>query len=185
VSSLSQPAFALVRTSVISRFNGRDGHNGGPIARSATQFQHVALLQKKKKGPKVVLNREHIWRELVPIPRRALTEEEMEWVRQSLRPRAEFANFSIPQLFAIAKCPCETCRCVGLGLLELPNWKGKIRQSRWNGDSNEGPLPHRHTSPRQRRILSWNFEVIWYNFPQPFPESWEEVSRMPDPAPFP
>ena len=28
-------------------------------------------------------------------------------------------------------------------------------------------------------------EVIWYNFPRPFPESWEEVSRMPDPCTFP
>lgn len=24
--------------------------------------------------------------------------------------------------------------------------------------------------------------VIWYNFPRPFPKSWEEVSRMADPA---
>src|SRR5262249_22337183 len=74
---------------------------------------------------KVVFNTEHIWRELVPIPRRMLTEQEMEWVRQSLRPRTELANFSIPQLFAISKCHCGTCRTVGLEPIELPNWKGK------------------------------------------------------------
>jgi hypothetical protein len=52
---------------------------------------------RKRKEAKVVFNREHIWREPVPISRRALTQEEMEWVRQSLRARKELADFSVPQ----------------------------------------------------------------------------------------
>jgi hypothetical protein len=58
---------------------------------------------RKTEEPKVVLNREHIWRELVPIPRRALTEEEMEWVKQSLRSRKDLAGFLVPQLFESEK----------------------------------------------------------------------------------
>ena len=133
--------------------------------------------------PKIVFNTEHIWRDLVPIPRRKLTEEEMEWVRESLRPRTELANFSIPQLFAISKCPCGTCRTIGLEPIELPNWKGKSGKVGGMGlqTKDHGPIDillHANDG------FLVELEMIWYNFPRPFPESWEEVSRMPDPAPF-
>src|SRR5271169_1056012 len=79
--------------------------------------------RKKTKQPEVIFNREHIWRELIPIPRQPLSEEEMEWVGQSLSSRKEFVEFRLPQLFAVAKCPCGTCRTVELEPVELPNWK--------------------------------------------------------------
>jgi len=67
---------------------------------------------KNPKQPKVVFNQEHISRELTPIPKRPLSAEEMEWVRQSLEARKELLDFGVPQLFAISKCPCGTSnRC--------------------------------------------------------------------------
>jgi len=142
----------------------------------------LASMQPSDTGePKVVFNTGHIWRELVPIPRRMLTEEEMEWVRQSLRPRAELANFSIPQLFAISKCPCGTCRTVGLEPMEIPNWKGKSGKVGGMGIQTKDHGPIDILLHANHGFLV-ELEVIWYNFPQPFPKSWEEVSRMPDPT---
>lgn len=112
--------------------------------------------RKKTERPKVVFNSDHIWRELVPSPIRPLSDEEMEWVRQSLNSRTEFVDFTIPQLFATSKCPCGTCRTVGLQPTKLPN-----------ADGVSGYLVE--------------MEVIWYNFPDPFPESWEEIDRIIDP----
>jgi len=91
----------------------------------------------------------------------------MEWVRESLHSRKDFADFLIPQLFAVSKCPCGTCRTVGLEPLELPNCKGRSGkvgglsiQTKEHGSidillhANDGFLVE--------------MEVIWYNFPQPF-----------------
>jgi hypothetical protein len=133
------------------------------------------------KNPKVVLNTEHIWRELVPIPRRPLSAQEMEWVRQSLRGQPRFADFSVPQLFAISKCPCGTCRTVGLAPIRLPNWKGK------SGKVAGLKIATKDHGPIDILLHANNgflveMEVIWFYFPEPFPESWEEVSRMPDPS---
>src|SRR6059058_653949 len=77
--------------------------------------------RKKTKQPKVLLNRAHIFRELMPIQKQPLSEEEMGWVRQSLSSRKDFVGFHLPQLFAVAKCPCGTCRTLGLEPVELPN----------------------------------------------------------------
>jgi hypothetical protein len=141
----------------------------------------MALPPETSKNVKVVFNNEHIWRELIPICRRPLSDQEMEWVRQSLGSRREFADFAIPQLFAISKCPCGTCRTVGLEPLRLPGWRGKSGKVAGLGiqTKDHGPI----------NILlhandGWlvEMEVIWFNFPQPFPESWEEVSRIPDPS---
>ena len=137
---------------------------------------------RRTNQPKVVLNRDHIGRALISIPRRPLTEEEMEWVRLGLRSRKEFANLSIPQLFAVSRCPCGTCRTLGLEPVELPNWK---RNSGYVGGmgietKDHGPID---ILLHAKDGFLVELEVIWYNFPRPFPESWEEVSRMPDPTP--
>lgn len=135
----------------------------------------------RRRSPKIVLNREHIGRELVRIPRRALTEEEMEWVRQSLCCQKDFVDFLVPQLFAVSKCPCGTCRTIGLEPLELPNYKGRSGKVGGLGlqTKDHGPIDillHANDG------FLVEMEVIWYNFPQPFPEAWEEVSRIPDAA---
>jgi hypothetical protein len=136
---------------------------------------------KKPKQPKVVFDREHIFREVIPIPKRPLSAEEMEWVRQSLGARKELLDFEVPQLFAISKCPCGTCRTVGLEAIALPGWES---QSGHVGGitistKDHGPIDI---------LLHANdgylvqMEVIWYFFPKPFPDVWEEVSRTVDPA---
>jgi hypothetical protein len=136
--------------------------------------------RKKTKQPKVVFNREHIGREPVAIPRRPLSDEEMEWVRQSLSSRKEFADFPLPQLFAVAKCPCGTCRTVGLAPVELPKWKGESGHlgGITIGTQDHGPIDILLHANNGSLV---EMEVIWYNFPNPFPNSWLEVSRTVDP----
>src|SRR5712671_6955983 len=80
---------------------------------------------KKPEQVKVVLNRTHIGRKLSAVPKRPLTEEEMVWVRESLSSRKELLDFAVPQLFAVSKCPCRTCRTVGLEPIALPGWNGR------------------------------------------------------------
>jgi hypothetical protein len=103
----------------------------------------------------------------------------MKWVTQSLSANKELKDFLAPQLFAVSKCPCGTCRTVGLDPIALPG--GQDRSGYIGGITietrNHGPIS----------VLlhaSYGFlvemEVIWYNFPKPFPESWDEVSRTLD-----
>lgn len=75
---------------------------------------------KKPAQPKVVFNSGHIWRELTPISKRRLSDDEMNWVTQSLSANKELKDFLAPQLFAVSKCPCGTCRTVGLDPIALP-----------------------------------------------------------------
>jgi hypothetical protein len=136
--------------------------------------------RKKSKQPKVVFNREHIGRELVPIPRRPLSDEEMEWARQSLSSRKEFADFRLPQLFAVSKCPCGTCRTVGLEPVELPKWRGESGHLGGITIETKDHGPIDILLHANKGFLA-EMEVIWYNFPKPFPNSWLEVSRTVDP----
>jgi hypothetical protein len=135
---------------------------------------------KKTKQTKVVLNREHIWRELVPIPKRPLSEEEMEWVRQSLSSRKELVEFRLPQLFAVSKCPCGTCRTLGLEPVELPNLKDK--SGHLGGitiqTKDHGPI---EILLHANKGFLVEMEVIWFYFPKPFPKSWVEVGRTVEP----
>ena len=135
---------------------------------------------KKAEQPRVVFNREHISRELISIPKRPLYEEEMDWVRQSLSSRKEFVNFRVPQLFAISKCPCGTCRTVGLEQIELPNLRGE--SGHLGGitiqTKDHGPID---ILLHANKGFLVEMEVIWYYFPRPFPESWMEISRTVDP----
>jgi hypothetical protein len=136
--------------------------------------------RKKTKQPRVVFNRKHIWRELVPIPKRPLSEEEMEWARQSLSSHKEFVEFLLPQLFAVSKCPCGTCRTVGLEPVELPS--GRSESGHLGGITIEtkdhGPID---ILLRANNGFLVEMEVIWYYFPKPFPKSWVEFSRTVDP----
>jgi hypothetical protein len=67
-----------------------------------------------------------------------------------------------------------------LGALELPNCRGRSGKVGGLGiqTKEHGPIDillHANDG------FLVEMEVIWYNFPQPFPEAWEEVSRIPDP----
>jgi hypothetical protein len=133
---------------------------------------------KKTKQPKVVFNREHIGRELIHIPKRPLLKEQMEWVRQSLSSRKELAEFRLPQLFAVSKCPCAICRAIGLEPVELPSWIGKSGHVggitiKTKDHSTIDILLHANTG------FPVEMEVIWYFFPKPFPRSWVEVNSRP------
>jgi hypothetical protein len=134
---------------------------------------------KKPKRAKVVLNRKHIGRKLSAIPKRPLTQEEMVWVKQSLGSRKELVDFAVPQLFAVSKCPCGTCRTVGLEPIALPSWEdksGHIGGITIN-TKDHGPLDILLHANNGRLV---EMEVIWYFFPKPFPDSWEEIGRTLD-----
>jgi len=105
----------------------------------------------------------------------------MEWLSQSLHSRKDLADFLVPQLFAVSKCPCGTCRTVGLEPLELPNYKGRSGKIAGLGIETKEHGPINILLHANDGFLV-EMEVIWYNFPQPFPRAWEEVSRMPDPT---
>jgi len=134
---------------------------------------------KKPEQVKVVLNRTHIGRKLSAIPKRPLTEEEMVWVRESLSSRKELLDFAVPQLFAVSKCPCGTCRTVGLEPIALPGWNGT---SGHVGGITINTKDHGPLDVLLHANDGWlvEMEVIWYYFPKPFPDSWEEVSRTLD-----
>jgi hypothetical protein len=112
--------------------------------------------RNKTKQPKVVFNREHIGRS-----------------------RKEFVEFR-RQLFAVSKCPCGTCRTVGLEPVELPNWSAE--SGHLGGITIEtkdhGPIDILLHATKGFLV---EMEVIWYYFPKPFPKSWVEVSRTVDP----
>jgi len=138
------------------------------------------LFRKKTKQPKVLLNRAHIFRELMPIQKQALSEEEMGWVRQSLSSRKDFVGFHLPQLFAVAKCPCGTCRTLGLEPVELPNLNGKSGHLGGITIETKDHGPIEILLPANQGLLV-EMEVIWFYVPKPFPKSWVEVSRTVDP----
>ena len=136
--------------------------------------------EKKPKQPTVAFNREHIFRELTPTPKRPLSKEEMEWVKQSLGSRKQLLDFAVPQLFVVSKCPCGTCRTVGLEPVVLPKWDGK------SGHVGGITINTKEHGPIDILLHANDgflveMEVIWYFFPKPFPDSWEEVSRTIDP----
>jgi len=134
---------------------------------------------REPKQPKVVFNRKHIWRELVATAKRPLSAEEMGWVRESLGSRKDLLDFSVPQLFAVSKCPCGTCRTVGLEPIALPTWEGR------SGHVGGITINTQEHGPIEILLHANNghlveMEVIWFFFPKPFPDTWEEVSRTID-----
>jgi len=135
--------------------------------------------KKIPKQPKVIFNKEHIWRELVPTPMRPLSGEEMDWVRQCLGSRKELLDFSVSQLFAVSKCPCGTCRTVGLEPVALPTWEGRSGHIGGITINTKGHGPIDILLPANDGYLV-QMEVIWFFFPKPFPDTWEEVSRTID-----
>ena len=93
--------------------------------------------------------------------------------------RRSVVEFRLPQLFAVSKCPCGTCRTVGLEPVELPNWRGE--SGHLGGITIEtkdhGPID---ILLHANKGFLVEMEVIWYYFPKPFPKSLVEVSRKVD-----
>lgn len=117
----------------------------------------------------------------VQVPRRPLTSQEAAWVRELILANPQWANVDITDLHIMAECTCG-CRSVVLekppkpqtpklvghqGLVGEIELTVKIQEQ---DDVISVPL---HLAELSLSLL----EVVWYNFPEPIPAVWTEISR--------
>jgi hypothetical protein len=116
----------------------------------------------------------------LPIQRRPLTPEEKGWVRDILSASKEWADVYVGELYAIAKCPCG-CRTVlleeqGVHNPRLIRDKGLVGEMdlaiRIGSKEDVASVLLHHVGGSLREL-----EVVWYNFPEPVPTNWTEISR--------
>ena len=123
------------------------------------------------------------------IPGRPLTEQEAAWVNEIVLANPRWADTTITSLRVVAECSCG-CRSIALekppqpqnpGLLGHQGLVGEIELCvRTHGrDDVIGILLH--FAEGSLSLL----EVIWYNFPEPVPSEWVEISRHVSAASWP
>lgn len=122
----------------------------------------------------------------VSVEPRPLTAEETDWVREIVLANPQWADVELADLRVSAECTCG-CRSV---VLKEP---AKVQNSKMVG--HQGPVGQMDLSIKingredvvtvllhfARGSLSV-LEVVWYNFPEPVPRSWTEVSRTISPG---
>jgi hypothetical protein len=115
------------------------------------------------------------------VPRRTLTSQEAAWVRELVLANPEWADVEIADLYVVAQCTCG-CRSVVLEKPPKPqNPKlvghqglvGEIELNVTIQGQNDVISVLLHFAEESLSLL----EVVWYNFPDPIPSSWTEVSR--------
>ena len=116
--------------------------------------------------------------EVVPRP---LTLQETEWVREIVLSNPQWADVELTNLRVVAECTCG-CRSV---VLEKPPQAQNSRLIGHQGlvgalelgiklDGQEDVITVLlHFAEGSLSLL----EVVWYNFPEPIPRSWTEISR--------
>jgi hypothetical protein len=125
------------------------------------------------------MNKEH--GSYVGVPRRQLTSQEAAWVRELVLANPQWADVEITDLHVVAECTCG-CRSVVLEKPPMPqNPKllghqglvGEIELSVKVKGVDDVITVLLHFAEGSLSLL----EVVWYNFPEPIPSSWTEVSR--------
>lgn len=117
----------------------------------------------------------------ISIPRRPLTEQERGWTNDILSASKEWADVCLAELYAVARCPCG-CRTI---LLEAPQQVQNPRLLGQKGLVGEIDLTVRIDDKEDvvsvlLHHVAGNLselEVVWYNFPQPVPGNWIELTR--------
>lgn len=115
------------------------------------------------------------------VPRRPLTSQEAGWVRELVLANPQWADVEITDLYVVAECSCG-CRSV---VLEKP---AKPQNPKLVGHQGlVGEIELRVKIQEQDDVISalLHFaegslsllEVVWYNFPDPIPSVWTEISR--------
>jgi len=117
----------------------------------------------------------------VEVERRHLSTEERAWIRDIVSANPVWADVQLGELFVVAECTCG-CRSV---VLEAPEHVQNPRFIGHQGLVGEIDLSVRfdgrddvvsvllHYAEGNLSLL----EVVWYNFPEPVPRKWLELSR--------
>jgi hypothetical protein len=117
----------------------------------------------------------------VQVERRLLTAEEQAWIRNIVSANPQWADVALGDLFVVAECACG-CRSVVLEQPEniqnpmLIGHQGLVGEMgitiRFDGREDVVSVLL-HYAEGSLSLL----EVIWYNFPEPVPRKWVELSR--------
>ncbi len=117
----------------------------------------------------------------IAVPRRPLTTQEVEWVTEIVLVSPQWADVSLGSLHVIAECASEP-RSVVFEEPEQPQTPplvghqglvGEIDLAILHGGKKELVTILLHHADGSLSLL----EVIWYNFPEPVPQTWNVVSR--------
>jgi hypothetical protein len=119
---------------------------------------------------------------LVAVPRRKLTEQEAQWVRDIISANPDWADVSLGDLYVVKQCICG-CRTV---VLDEPPFVQNPKVAEHQDVVGEIDLHVALDDGKDDYISvllhhSWGkltyLEVIWYNFPEPVPSHWTELGR--------
>jgi len=118
----------------------------------------------------------------IEIPRRPLTSQEEAWVRELVLANPEWADVEITNLYAVAECTCG-CRSI---VLEKPQNPQNPKLVGHQGLVGEIELSVKIQGREDVITVLLHFaegslsllEVVWYNFPEPIPSVWTEISRQ-------
>jgi hypothetical protein len=115
------------------------------------------------------------------VPKRTLTSQEQEWVREIVLANPEWADVQLAALYVVAECTCG-CRSVVIDsptevqnpkLLDHQGLVGSIALGIKVEGRDDVVSVLLHFAEGSLSLL----EVVWYNFPDPVPSSWIETSR--------
>jgi hypothetical protein len=117
----------------------------------------------------------------VRIPQRPPTSQEAAWIRDIVLANPDWADVDLGNLHVVAECGCG-CRSVVIEEPPQPQnpkflgHQGLVGEVSLgiNVDGKEDVISVLlHFAEGSLSLL----EVVWYNFPQPIPATWTEISR--------
>lgn len=117
----------------------------------------------------------------VKVPKRHPTLQEGAWINEIVLANSAWSDVDLGELFIVAECRCG-CRSV---VLEAPSQPQNLRFVGHQGLVGEIELGINFNGKIDVISVLLYFaegslsllEVIWYNFPEPVPSIWTEVSR--------
>lgn len=117
----------------------------------------------------------------VKIPTRPVTPQEREWIREIVLSNPQWADAELGDLRVVAACTCG-CRSVVIEAPPQPQNPKLVGHQGLVGSIDLGVLVNGkddtisvllHFAQGSLSLL----EVVWYNFPNPVPSRWTEISR--------
>jgi len=119
----------------------------------------------------------------VSVPRRNLTNEEQQWVRDITLANPLWADADLGELFVIGECSCG-CRTI---IFEEPRFVQNPQEKDHQGPVGEMTIRIKNKNRNVEDVVTLllhqtegkltDLEVVWYNFPEPVPKTWVEVGR--------
>jgi hypothetical protein len=118
----------------------------------------------------------------VQVPRRPLTSQEAAWVRELILANLQWADVDITDLHIVAECTCG-CRSVALEKPPKPQNPKLVGHQGLVGEIELTVKIQEQDDDVISVLLQFAegslslLEVVWYNFPDPIPAVWTEISR--------